>query len=61
MKGFIEIAIEGKKPILINVRYIIDVEDIDENHCAIHISGGSIWQFPVPYNVVVEMIKEATE
>lgn len=61
MKGFIEIAVEGEMPILINVRYIVEVADIDKNHCAIHISGGSSWQIPVPYNVVVEMIKEAME
>lgn len=59
--GFIEIAIEGKKPILINVRYIVEVEDIDENHCAIHIGCGSILQIPIPYNRVVEVIKEAVE
>lgn len=61
MKGFIEIAIKGKKPILINVRYIVEVEDVDENHCAIHMGGGSSWLILVPYNVVVEMIKEAME
>lgn len=61
MKGFIEIAIEGEKPILINVRYIVEVGYVDENHCAIHIGGGSIWQIPIPYNQVVELIKEAME
>ena len=61
MKGFIEIAIEGLKPVLINVRYIAEVGYVDENHCAIHIGGGSSWQIPVPYNRVVGMIKEAVE
>jgi hypothetical protein len=61
MKGFIEIAVEGEMPILINVRYIVEVGYVDENHCAIHIGGGSSWQIPISYNRVVEMIKEATE
>lgn len=61
MKGFIEIAIEGAMPILINVRYIVEVGYVDENHCAIHIGGGSSWQIPISYNRVVELIKETME
>ena len=61
MKGFIELAIKGNKPVLINVRYIKEVAEVDESHCALHLFLGNIVNIPLPYNRVVEMIKEAVE
>lgn len=61
MKGFIELAVKGKKPVLINVRYIKEVAEVDESHCAFHLFQGNIVTIPLPYNVVVDLIKEAVE
>lgn len=61
MKRFIELAIKGKKTVLVNVRYIIEVAEVDESHCAIHLLLGNPVTIPIPYNRIVEMIKEAVE
>lgn len=61
MKGFIEIIVTGCAPVLINVRYIKEVAEVDESHCAIHLFLDNIVKIRLPYNRVVEMIKEAVE
>ena len=61
MKGFIEIVVKGSNPILVNLRYIVEVAEVDENHCAIHMASNNFYQLPIPYNRVVELIKEAME
>lgn len=68
MKGFIEIVPKGDKPRLINVSYIEEVREIDESHCDIYLAFNcpnaqlqDYVEAQLPYNRVVEMIKEAME
>ena len=63
MKGFIEIVTKGNKPRLINVRYIEEVAEVDESHCEIYMHDPSVVSISVhlPYNIVVDLIKEAME
>ena len=64
--GFIEIMCECGKQSLVNVRYIEAIEEITDNRCYVYIhGGGSLPQYHLtvnlPYNRLVEMIKEAVE
>lgn len=68
MKGFIEIVGKDNKTRLLNVRYIEEVCEIGENHCNIYMAFNcpnatdqDYFQVRLPYNVVVDLIKEAVE
>lgn len=63
MKGFIEITGNSGKPRLINIRYIEEVAELDDGACEIYIHADAYLRIMVhlPYNRVVEMIKEAVE
>lgn len=64
MKGFIEIVGKSGKPRLINVSYIEEVTEADKNRCDVYLHGSAeSYRFVVdlPYNRVVELIKEAVE
>ena len=68
MKGFIEIVGKDNKTRLLNVRYIEEVCKIGENHCDIYMAFNcpnatdqDYFQVRLPYNVVVDLIKEAVE
>lgn len=63
MKGFIEIIARCGRPQLINVRHIEKVVEIDNSICEIYMHDSPIGHFLVnlPYNRVVELIKEAVE